>query len=961
MNVRPAGPALTPYEVRNLVEHLVRADRGDAVHQLLAIEGRHGSTWYEIKQQADDDRGYERDLSVAWRLADEQFCAATGVRPRAAAICIQIRYALIGASLRATSAGLTARGLRRRVRTGEWTMARARVATTRVPDPVARAEMLGVLADAADATGQLELIADALADPSRPQVLPTVAGRLPTAALPSVLAAARAIRSDDATADALAAVALYLDAAQVEGALADARGIDDGAARARAVAALVPRAPDGLVDDAVLAGDLFGDEDAALAALETVATRLSLAATERALQAIGAFAPSVRRSRLAATLARALPPNRRTRALRIEREAARQIRARDQRASALAALGFVAEALGVVRAMSPADRATGLAEITPMLTPPLAREAIDVVADLPSPTARSGALVSLSPILGADSMLAALKLVEDVKLTQPRARMLFALAPALPEPRVMRALDLALAIRDIDARKVALAALEPRLSERHRAIARYRRRHVATDDAEAIMRSWDDAPAQTAAAARPEPAAPGAAAAGDPGQPAAPPIQASEEALDGAAVRQRLADTVRAQLGDAPLREWFQSTLLPDDQDADQGIASGVDEYVDLDDTRRPATGDVPHVPKSKSAQSALRRQLREDIQAGHVDFADPQVRAALETVEGVELRTALHLGLDLAERCDGDGQDEPYPDVAAAVPVFARYGRLREIVDSARDLAGPYRRAEALTAALSYVAAADRPGIAAEAWTNVISAARASSSRMWWQRLDVLAELVPLVSGADIARLARVLCVLADRLDERTPPADVARAIVVEAQLLLLQHATPRTAPARAAEGLVTAGLIRSEPIRTAVLAAFTPVLPRTALAAAAALARRLRDRHRRAERLAALAVRASEARATGRASSLVVQVAQLPGALGERSLLGILADHAHLVTPSELARIWCPAPGEGLLRDPGNEARDELLAALATFGPALACLGGTGISAAVDRVVRTVRGWWP
>jgi hypothetical protein len=349
-------------------------------------------------------------------------------------------------------------------------MARARVATTRVPDPVARAEMLGVLADVADATGQLELIADALADPSRPQVLPTVAGRLPTAALPSVLAAARAIRSDDATADALAAVAPYLDAAQVEGALADARGIDDGAARARAVAALVPRAPDGLVDDAVLAGDLFGDEDAALAALETVATRLSPAATERALQAIGAFAPSVRRSRLAATLARALPPNRRT-ALRIEREAARQIRTRPARV-ALAALGR-GGALGW-SCHVPADRATGLAEITPMLTPPLAREAIDVVAGLPSPTARSGALVSLSPILGADSMLAALKLVEGVKLTQPRARMLFALAPALPEPRVMRALDLALAIRDIDARKVALAALEPRLSERHRAIARYR-------------------------------------------------------------------------------------------------------------------------------------------------------------------------------------------------------------------------------------------------------------------------------------------------------------------------------------------------------------------------------------------------------------------------------------------------------------------------------------------------------
>jgi len=426
-------------------------------------------------------------------------------------------------------------------------------------------------------------------------------------------------------------------------------------------------------------------------------------------------------------------------------------------------------------------------------------------------------------------------------------------------------------------------------------------------------------------------------------------------------LRQRLAEAVHAQQGDASLREWFQSTLSPDDQDADQDIDPDVDLDAELNHTRRPATDDVPHVPKSKSAQGTLRRQLREDIQAGYVDFADPKVLAALETVEGVELRTALHLGLDVAETCDDDDGADSYPDVAAAVPVFARHGRLREVVDAARDLAGPYRRAEALTAALRYVAGSDRPAIAVEAWANVISAAHASSPRMWLRRLDVVAELVPFVGGADIARLARVLRVLADRLDERMPPADVARAIVIEAQLLLLLHATPRTASARAAEGLVTAGLIRSEPIRTAVLAALTPVLPRTALAAAMALARRLRDRHRRAERLAALAVRASEVRAAGTASYLVVQVAQLPGALGEPSMLGILAGHAHLVTPSELARIWCPAPGEGLLRDPGNESRDELLAALATFRLALACLGGTGISAAVDRVVRTVRGWWP
>jgi hypothetical protein len=620
-----------------------------------------------------------------------------------------------------------------------------------------------------------------------------------------------------------------------------------------------------------------------------------------------------------------------------------------QRASALAALGFDAEALEVVGTMPAADRAARLAEIGPMLTPALARQALGLVADLPSATARSELVVSLSPVLGADSMLTALKLVEGVKLTRPRARMLFALGPALPGPRVTRALGLALAIRDIDARKVALATLEPRLSERHRAIPRYRRRHVATDDAEAILRSWDDAPAQTTAAVPPEPTTRGAAAAGDPGQPAAPFVQPPREILDGAGLRQRLAEAIHSQRGDAALREWFQSTLPPDARDAGENH------------TRRPATGDVPQVPASKSGQDALRRQLRADIRDGYVDLADPKVLAALETLAGVELRTALHLGLYAAETRDGDAGADSYPDVAAAVPVFARHGRLREIVEAARELAGAYRRAEALTAALQYVAESDRPAIAAEAWENVISAARASSPRMWWQRLDVLAELAPFADGTAAARLARVLSTLADQPGERMPPADIARAIIVEAQLLLLLHATPRTASARAAEGLTTAGLIRSEPVRTAVLAAFTPVLPRTALAAAEALARRLRDRHRRAERLAALAARASEVHAAVTASTLVMQVAQLPGALGDPSMLGILAGHAHLVTPGELARIWCPAPGEGMLRDPAYQSRDELLAALATFRPALACLGGPAISTGIDQVVRTVREWWP
>ena len=146
------------------------------------------------------------------------------------------------------------------------------------------------------------------------------------------------------------------------------------------------------------------------------------------------------------------------------------------------------------------------------------------------------------------------------------------------------------------------------------------------------------------------------------------------------------------------------------------------------------------------------------------------------------------------------------------------------------------------------------------------------------------------------------------------------------------------------------------------AVLAAFTPVLPRSALLLALAQVRRLRDVHRKAEALAALAGRARDVGDASLAADIVVDIADLPGAGGDSGILALIAGNASFVPPDRLAVVWCPEAGQDLiLRHPANRSRDALCAALAAFGPALARLGGRRLTAATPASIKTVTGWWP
>ena len=219
-------------------------------------------------------------------------------------------------------------------------------------------------------------------------------------------------------------------------------------------------------------------------------------------------------------------------------------------------------------------------------------------------------------------------------------------------------------------------------------------------------------------------------------------------------------------------------------------------------------------------AETTLRRHLREKVAERVVELDDPRVLAALDVADPVTVRTALHLGLDLAEARESDDglfdeYDREAPTLAGVVPAFARHGRLGELIDAARDLTGPYRRAEALVAALSHLPMEDRAAIAVEALASVVEACRHPSPRLWWKRLDVLGLLAPQLGQAGMRQLAAELRGLARRTNNGVPPGDAGLAIVIESQLLLLVHASPPVADELAVDGLRNAARLRSEAAR--------------------------------------------------------------------------------------------------------------------------------------------------
>ncbi|MBO1055783.1 MAG: hypothetical protein HEQ27_04295 [Dolichospermum sp. JUN01] len=85
----------SPYALAHYAQHLVDAKLSKDLHDLLAQETSEGrNAWYEAKEKIGDTAGFLADVSLAWKLAEEDF-----TRQSSESIALQCRYALIISSI----------------------------------------------------------------------------------------------------------------------------------------------------------------------------------------------------------------------------------------------------------------------------------------------------------------------------------------------------------------------------------------------------------------------------------------------------------------------------------------------------------------------------------------------------------------------------------------------------------------------------------------------------------------------------------------------------------------------------------------------------------------------------------------------------------------------------------------------------------------------------------------------
>jgi hypothetical protein len=91
---------LTAYELRNLVAHLAAAGRAGDVHRLLALQTGAGTDfWFEVKDDGDPG-GYVTDVRLALRLVRDAVDGLLRAGEPAPEVALEIRYALLIASVR---------------------------------------------------------------------------------------------------------------------------------------------------------------------------------------------------------------------------------------------------------------------------------------------------------------------------------------------------------------------------------------------------------------------------------------------------------------------------------------------------------------------------------------------------------------------------------------------------------------------------------------------------------------------------------------------------------------------------------------------------------------------------------------------------------------------------------------------------------------------------------------------
>ncbi len=678
------------YLVRYYRAHLARARAPLAAFRRLVATDAWARAWEALEGSY---AGYLSDVRAVWERAIRvnEAGLAQGQHPLPA-LGLEIRCALIEASVHSLAARLPAQLPALLVEDDLWTPAQALAHLRQMPDEEKRANALAALVPML-ARKAPEALPDALqaarsirdAD-DRARALAALAPHLPPDLLAEALQAARSIASDRYRAEALAALAPHLPPELLAEALQAARSIEDATWRAHALAALAPHLPPQeyhqVSYEALQTAQNIRDAESRNWALIDLVPYLRWEKRRQVLQAvlqtIRDFQSGFWRLLIIKALSPYLPPHLLPHVLKAIRDTydydeeannLPRIWVLAQLVPKLAEAGFPELALQAVRSEESFWRATITAGLPSIPNKPKLSE-LEPDATIPNVWRdfyRAQALVALAPRLPTVLLPESLRTARSIRDAYQRAQVLTAIAPRLPKTQRYQALKEALqtahSIRDADNRAKALAALAPHLPQDLLA--------EALQTAQSIESDWHRARALAALA----------------------PHLAPEQR------RQALAETLQAAQSteDADDRAHALATLAPQLPEEQRGQAlqealQAARSIQDADNRAEALAALAPHLPPE------LLPEALQAVRSIESDYARAKALVALaphlpEEQRGQALQQALQVARDIGE------PNARFKTMAAIVPRLAETGFSEQAIQVAQRIEHERYRSKAMGA----------------------------------------------------------------------------------------------------------------------------------------------------------------------------------------------------------------------------------------------------------------------
>ena len=384
----------------HLAWHMQQARKPDLIHYLLeetTPEGKNG--WYEVCDLLGQPAIFVTDLSRAWDLAKKLY-----LDDALKSVDLQVRYALIFASLNSLIGNIPAELMAVLVAKGQWSPAQA-------------------LAYAQQANNLMH----------RSRIIQELAIHLPSQLLPTALDLAREIQNESERAKILRALAPHLREELWSDVLELARGIWSESERANILVVLASHLPEELRSEALRVVRGIQDKSERTKVLSALAPYPSEGLWSEVLGLVRATQPDYERADFLVVLAPHLPEE------------------------------LSSEVLELARKICPeSERAKVFSVLAPYLSEELWGEALRLARRTQSESERTKVLSVLAPHLSGRLLNKALRLARGIRSEPERAKVLVALAPCLP--KIMdEALGLARRLWSESERAKVLVGLVPRL------------------------------------------------------------------------------------------------------------------------------------------------------------------------------------------------------------------------------------------------------------------------------------------------------------------------------------------------------------------------------------------------------------------------------------------------------------------------------------------------------------------